>query len=113
MPLVAGDECSDAIDISSLPSPAFFLDTTNATTDGPDLAPNCDPGPGLDDQIYGDVWYTYEVPADGSYLIEVVPFVTSARFAVYASDACRSIRRPSSPAERGNSISFARTPVRS
>ena len=72
-PPVVGDDCTDAIDLTFFPTPSFFVDTTNATTSGPDLAPNCDPGAGPDDQIYGDVWYTYEIPTDGSYLLDVLP----------------------------------------
>ncbi|MCA8960906.1 MAG: hypothetical protein KDC38_10360 [Planctomycetes bacterium] len=106
-PAVLGDDCAAPIDLTGLPTPSFFVDGVNATTDGPSLAPDCDPGPGADDQIYNDVWFTYEVPATGSYLINVLPLLVAPRFAVYSTSSCPVDPSTVSSCGEGNQLSFS------
>ena len=94
------DDCAAATVIAGPLTPLDY-DTTTATTDGPDLAVFCDPGPGSDDQIYNDVWFSWTSPADGELQLEFVNLNPGARAAIYVS-AC--------PAPAGNVIACTDLP---
>ena len=82
--------------------PGQPFSTMFATTSGTTLAPDCDPGPAADDQIYSDVWYCWTAPATELARITVFPLFDSVRFAVYEDCAC--------PASSADAIVCGETP---
>ncbi|MCA8962046.1 MAG: hypothetical protein KDC38_16080, partial [Planctomycetes bacterium] len=85
-PPFANDDCAAALPIGT----PFFgdFDTIGATTDGPDLAPFCDPSPGADDQIYDDLWYCWSPSFDGPHRLEIQGFAEPVRVAIYEGCTC-------------------------
>ena len=80
----ANDECIDAAPITD---GASFVDTNEATTDGPAHAA-CDIGSG-DEQIHNDVWYRYTASCTGDVIVETCNLTNfDTRIAIYDGCEC-------------------------
>ncbi len=80
------DDCATASSIST--GQQIDIDTSVASTDGPDLAPFCDPGPGADDQIYNDLWFCWTAPSSGPHIVSGLSFAEPLRVGVYLGCDC-------------------------
>ncbi|MCA8960338.1 MAG: hypothetical protein KDC38_07485 [Planctomycetes bacterium] len=81
----ANDDCANALLIGT---GTFFFSLENATTDGPDLAGFCDPGPSGDDIVHQDVWFRYVAACTGDVTIDTSGSGLDTRLAVYAGWGC-------------------------
>ncbi len=81
----SNDDCANSVLVGS-GTTNFSLE--NATTDGPDLAGFCDPGPSGDDIVHQDVWFRYTAICDGDLTIDTAGSGFDTRLAVYSSTGC-------------------------
>jgi hypothetical protein len=63
-PAPPNDDCADAIEVG--PGDVIDFDTGAASTDGPHYFIECEGGNPLDNQIHGDIWYTFTAPCDAT-----------------------------------------------
>ena len=90
----ANDDCDHVIGLADGTSPFALsdglteFDLTSATTDGPELADDAF-AYGENDQIWSDVWYTYEATCDGTIVIDTcLDSLVDTRLALYDGWGC-------------------------
>lgn len=81
----AADDCQFAV---AAVDGANAFDLTGATTDGPDLAGFCDPGPSGDDIVHQDTWFVYTATCTGDLNVTTLGTGFDTRLAAYSDTSC-------------------------